>query len=176
MAEAVAADDEADDGSACAVAHDLSGSQLRCAQLRPLGIPMGLQGHHQRDTVRDSKRCCNLIMTCGECYANDNALAASDNADKTSSVVSASSSSLDAAVATCILHADVAAAACLLQLLLVLLLLTYDADESCRSGDDHHSGSLLRCAQQRALGIPMGLQGYPRSPPEMRNETLNEML
>ena len=62
-------------------------------------------------------------MNCGECYANDNALAASDNADKTSSVVSASSSSLDAAVADCILHADVAAAY-LLWLLLVLLLLT----------------------------------------------------
>ena len=31
------------------------GAQLRCAQLRPLGIPMGLQGHRQRYTVRDSK-------------------------------------------------------------------------------------------------------------------------
>ena len=123
MAKVVAADDETDDGSACAGAHDLSGSQLRCAQLRPLGIPMGLQGHRQRYTVRDSKRCCSLIMNCGDCYANDNALAASANAVK-ASVVSATSSSLDAAVATCILHADVAAAACLLWLLLVLLLLT----------------------------------------------------
>ena len=114
MAEVAAADDETGDGSGCAGDDDLSGSQLRCAQLRPLGIPMGLQGHRQRYTVRDSKRCCSLIMNCGDCYANDNALAASANAVKASSVVSATSSSLDAAVAACILHADVAAAACLL--------------------------------------------------------------
>ena len=48
VAEVVAADDETDDGSACAGADDLSGSQLRCAQLRPLGIPMGLQRNRQR--------------------------------------------------------------------------------------------------------------------------------
>ena len=108
-------------------------------------------------------------------HIHDSALAAWANAVKASSVVSASSSSLDAAVATCILHADVAAAACLLQLLLVLLLLTYD-DDSCCGGDDHLSGSLLRCAQQRPLGIPMGLQASPMSPPEMCSETLNEML
>ena len=57
-------------------------------------------------------------------HIHDSALAAWANAVKASAVVSASSSSLDAAVATCILHADVAAAACLLWLLLVLLLLT----------------------------------------------------
>ena len=57
-------------------------------------------------------------------HIHDSALAAWANAVKASSVVSASSSSLDAAVAAFILHADVAAAACLLQLLLVLLLLT----------------------------------------------------
>ena len=57
-------------------------------------------------------------------HIHDSALAAWANAFKASSVVSASSSSLDAAVATSILHADVAAAACLLQLLLVLLLVT----------------------------------------------------
>ena len=124
MAEVAAAGDETGDGSGCAGDDDLSGSQLRCAQLRPLGIPMGLQGHRQRYTVRDSKRCCSLIMNCGDCYANDNALAAGANAVKASSVVSATSSSLDAAVAACILHADVSAAACLLWLLLVLLLLT----------------------------------------------------
>ena len=48
VAEVIAADDETDDGSACAGAHDISGSQLRCAQLRPLGIPMGLPGNRQR--------------------------------------------------------------------------------------------------------------------------------
>ena len=72
MAEVAAADVATGDGSGCAVADDLSGSQLRCAQLRPLGIPMGLQGHRQRCTVRDSKRCCSLIMNCGDCYTNDN--------------------------------------------------------------------------------------------------------
>ena len=72
MAEVAAADDETGDGSGCAGDDDLSGSQLRCAQLRPLGIPMGLQGHRQRCTVRDSKRCCSLIMNCGDCYTNDN--------------------------------------------------------------------------------------------------------
>ena len=72
MAEVAAAGDETGDGSGCAGADDLSGSQLRCAQLRPLGIPMGLQGHRQRCTVRDSKRCCSLIMNCGDCYTNDN--------------------------------------------------------------------------------------------------------
>ena len=72
MAEVAAADDETGDGSGCASDDDLSGSQLRCAQLRPLGIPMGLQGHRQRYTVRDSKRCCSLIMNCGDCYATDN--------------------------------------------------------------------------------------------------------
>ena len=86
---------------------------------------------------------------------------------KASSVVSASSSSLDAAVVTRILDADVAAGACLLQLLLVLLLLTYNDHESCCGGADHLSGSLLRCAQQRPLGIPMGLQGSPRTPLEI---------
>ena len=44
MAEVAAADDETGDGSGCAGYDDLSGSQLRCAQLRPLGILMGLQG------------------------------------------------------------------------------------------------------------------------------------
>ena len=72
MAEVAAADDETGDSSGCADDDDLSGSQLRCAQLRPLGIPMGLQGHRQRCTVRDSKRCCSLIMNCGDCYTNDN--------------------------------------------------------------------------------------------------------
>ena len=48
MAEVAAADDETGDGSGCAGDDDLSGSQLRYAQLRPLGIPMGLQGHRQR--------------------------------------------------------------------------------------------------------------------------------
>ena len=72
MAEGAAADDETGDGSGCAGDDDLSGSQLRCAQLRPLGILMGLQGHRQRYTVRDSKRCCSLIMNCGDCYTNDN--------------------------------------------------------------------------------------------------------
>ena len=57
-------------------------------------------------------------------HIHDSALAAWANAFKASSAVSASSSSLDAAVAACILHADVAAAASLLLLLLVLLLLT----------------------------------------------------
>ena len=51
-----------------------------------------------------------------------------------------------------------------------------DDDDSCCGGDDHLPGSLLRCAQQRPLGIPMGLQGSPRPLPEMRSETLNEML
>ena len=51
-----------------------------------------------------------------------------------------------------------------------------DDDDSCCGDDDHLSGSLLRCAQQRPLGVPMGLQGSPRSPPEMCSETLNEML
>ena len=46
-------------------------------------------------------------------HIHDSALAAWANAFKASSVVSASSSSLDAAVAACILHADVAAAASL---------------------------------------------------------------
>ena len=46
-----------------------------------------------------------------------------------------------------------------------------DDDDGCCGGDDHLSGSLLRCAQQRPLGIPMGLQGSPRSPPEMRDAT-----
>ena len=72
MAEVAAAGDETGDGNGCGGDDDLSGSQLRCAQLRPLGIPMGLQGHRQRCTVRDSKRCCSLIMNCGDCYTNDN--------------------------------------------------------------------------------------------------------
>ena len=119
MAEVAAADDETGDVSGCAGDDYLSGSQLRCAQLRPLGIPIGLQGHRQRYTVRDSKRCCSLIMNCGDSYANDNALAASANALKATSDVSATCSSLDAAVAACILHADVAAAACSLWLLIL---------------------------------------------------------
>ena len=51
MAEVAAADDEeTDDGSGCAGgADDLLGSQLRCAQLRPLGIPMGLSKVTARD-------------------------------------------------------------------------------------------------------------------------------
>ena len=51
-----------------------------------------------------------------------------------------------------------------------------DDDYACCGGDDHLSGSQLRCAQLRPLGIPMGLQGSPRSPPEMCSETLNEVL
>ena len=65
MAEVVAADDETDDGGACA-------------------------------------------------GADDSALAALTNDVKASSVDSAISSFLDAAVAACILHSDIAAAACLL--------------------------------------------------------------
>ena len=49
MAEVAAADDETGDGSGCAGDDDLSGSQLRCAQLRPLGIPMGLSKVTARD-------------------------------------------------------------------------------------------------------------------------------
>ena len=173
MAEVAAADDETGDGSGCAGDDDLSGSQLRCAQLRPLGIPMGLQGHRQRCTMRDSKRCCSLILNCGDCYANDNALAASANAVKASSVVSATSSSLDAAVAACILHADVAAAACLLWLLLVLLLLTLmvmTVVAVAMITSRAHS-----CAA-RSSDPSASPWGSPRSPPKMCNETLNEML
>ena len=106
-------------------------------------------------------------------HIHDSALAASANAFKASSVVSASSSSLDAAVATCILHADVAAAACLLWLLLVLLLLTLMVMTVVAVA---MITSRAHCCAARSSDPSASPWGSPRSPPEMCSETLNEML
>ena len=100
---------------------------------------------------------------------HDSALAAWANAVEASAVVSASSSSLDAAVAACILHADVSA----LWLLLVLLLLTLmvmTVVAVAMITSRAHSCAARNCDPSASPW------GSLRSPLEMCSETLNAML